>query len=178
MIDRGAGVETVSTLNTNRSLTVQDVRDTNHIIISTRNTLGGQGRWRITRHGKKSEPMMTYDPLSQIMKSPEFMVTLFDSIPCGVVVVDDNRQIVAANRIFENAVGLEQGQSIGSCEGEAIGCLNAGKDHNHFLPKVDDPCQTCGARHLAIKALKMGGLQRGRAHFQINVGNRVEGLEK
>jgi transcriptional regulator with PAS, ATPase and Fis domain len=120
--------------------------------------------------------MMTFDPLSDVLKSLDFMETLFNAIPCGVVVVDENRRIVAANRIFENAVGLEQGQAIGSCEGEAIGCLNAGKSHNHFLPVVDDPCQTCGARHLAIKALKMGGLQKGRAHFQIKVENRVEDI--
>jgi sigma-54 dependent transcriptional regulator, acetoin dehydrogenase operon transcriptional activator AcoR len=126
------------------------------------------------KHGEENEPMMTFDPLSCVMKSPDFMKTLFDAIPCGVVVVDENRRIVAANRIFENAVGLEQGGAVGHCEGEAIGCLNAGKSHNHFLPVVEDPCQTCGARHLAIKALKMGSAQKGRAHFQIKVGQRIE----
>ncbi len=119
---------------------------------------------------------MTFDPRSKLIEAPEFLATLFDAIPCGVVVVDEDRRIVAANRIFENAVGLEQGQAVGSCEGEAIGCLNAGKSHNHFIPVVDDPCQTCGARHLAIKALKMGGIQKGRAHFQINIDNRVEDI--
>ncbi len=53
--------------------------------------------------------MMTFDPLSDVLKSTDFMETLFNAIPCGVVVVDENRRIVAANRIFENAVGLEQG---------------------------------------------------------------------
>ena len=136
----------------------------------------GRGAGESVRHREKNEPMMTFDPLSNFLKSLDFMSTLFDAIPCGVVVVDEDRRIVAANRIFENAVGLEQGQAIGSCEGEAIGCLNAGKTHNHFLPVVEDPCQTCGARHLAIKALKMGGLQKGRAHFQIKVGNRIEDI--
>lgn len=149
-------------------------RDTHHIINSTRNILGGRGK--LAKRGETSETMMTFDPQSRLKEAPEFLATLFDAIPCGVVVVDEDRRIVAANRVFENAVGLEQGQAVGSCEGEAIGCLNAGKAHNHFLPVVDDPCQTCGARHLAIKALKMGGVQKGRAHFQINVGNRIEDI--
>lgn len=119
---------------------------------------------------------MTFDVPSKLLESPEFLATLFDAIPCGVIVVDENRRIRAANRIFENAVGLEPGEAIGACEGYAIGCLNAGKGHDHVIPVIDEACQTCEARHLAVKALKMGGIHRGRAHFQINVGGRVEDL--
>ena len=119
---------------------------------------------------------MNFEMPPELMKSPEFLATLFDSIPCGVIVVDEDRCIRAANRIFESAVGLERGDAIGSCEGSAIGCLNAGKSHSHGFQSIAEECQTCEARHLAVKALKMGGLQRGRAHFQINVDGRVEDL--
>ena len=119
---------------------------------------------------------MTFDPATKMMQSPEFLGTLFNAIPCGVVVVDENRCIRAANRIFEHAVGLEQGGAIGSCEGVALGCLNAMQGHDHALPVVGDSCQTCGARNLAIKALKMGGVQRGRSNFELNVEGRVEDL--
>ena len=118
--------------------------------------------------------MMTFDIPSKLMESPQFLETLFHAIPCGIIVVDSERRIRAANRIFEHAVGLEQGQAIGSCEGSAIGCLNAVKDHNHGLPVMNEACQTCEARHIALKALKMGSAQRGRAHFEINVAGRVE----
>ncbi len=119
---------------------------------------------------------MTFEMPAEFVGSPEFLVTLFDAVPCGVIVVDEERRIRAANRIFERAVGLERGQALGSCEGAAIGCLNAGQNHSHGIPVVSEACQTCGARQLAAKALKMCALQRGRANFQINVDGRVEDL--
>jgi len=120
---------------------------------------------------------MTCDMPSNLMKSPEFLATLFDAVPCGVIVVDENRCIRAANRIFESAVGLERGEAIGSCEGFAIGCVNADNEgHRHEIPVIGEACQTCEARHLAVKALKMDVVQRGRARFQINVRGRVEDL--
>ena len=119
---------------------------------------------------------MTFDVSSKMMESPEFLATLFDAIPCGVIVVDEQRRIRAANRIFESAVGLEPGGAIGSCEGKVIGCLAAAEDHDHSLPIVDQVCQTCDARHLAMQALKVNHVERGRAHFQINVDGRIEDI--
>jgi transcriptional regulator with PAS, ATPase and Fis domain len=119
---------------------------------------------------------MTFDVPSNLASSPEFLVTLFDAIPCGVVVVDDDRRIRAANRVFENALGLKPGAAIGSCEGAAIGCLNAVEGHDHELSVSNESCQTCEARHLAVKALKTEGSQRGRAHFQVSVDGRVEDI--
>jgi len=119
---------------------------------------------------------MGVDESSKLLRSPEFVATLFDAIPCGVIVVDENRCIRAANRYFENAVGLEPGLALGSCEGTAIGCLNAGNRHRHGGSTIGEQCQTCEARRLAVKALEMSSSQRGRAHFQVNVGGRVEDL--
>ena len=64
---------------------------------------------------------MTFEVPSKLMESPEFLATLFDAIPCGVMVVDEDRRIRAANRIFENAVGLERGEALGSCEATPSG---------------------------------------------------------
>ena len=119
---------------------------------------------------------MAVDQSAKLMRSPEFLATLFDAIPCGVVVVDEDRCIRAANRFFENAVGLEPGLAVGSCEGHAIGCLNAENGHRHPSSTISEACQTCEARRLAVKALEMSSSQRGRAHFQINVGGRLEDL--
>jgi transcriptional regulator with PAS, ATPase and Fis domain len=119
---------------------------------------------------------MTFDVPSKMMESPEFLATLIDAIPCGVIVVDEQRRIRAANRIFESAVGLQPGAAIGSCEGAAIGCLNAAGNHDQSMEVVSQGCETCEARQLAIGALKTNGVRRGRAHFQINVGGRVEDI--
>jgi transcriptional regulator with PAS, ATPase and Fis domain len=119
---------------------------------------------------------MTIDASSGLLESREFLEGLFDSIPCGVIVVDERRRIRAANRIFENAVGLQPGAAIGSCQGAAIGCLNAAGDHKHLMNVLRNGCQTCEARQLAVNALKFNDLQRGRAHFQVNVDGRVEDI--
>jgi transcriptional regulator with PAS, ATPase and Fis domain len=113
---------------------------------------------------------------SKIMESPEFLAKLFDTVPCGVVVVDSERRIRAANKIFEGAVGLESGSALGSCEGVAMGCINASQEHDHGVGELNEGCQTCQARHLAVQALKTDGVQNGRAHFQITVDGRVEDL--
>lgn len=110
------------------------------------------------------------------MESPDFFATLFDVIPSGVIVIDENRRICAANRKFETAVGLRPGAAIGSCEGAAIGCLNAVVPHEHDLEVMNHGCQTCEARQIAVGALKFNSERQGRAHFQINVDGRLEDI--
>jgi transcriptional regulator with PAS, ATPase and Fis domain len=114
------------------------------------------------------------DGPSKLMRSPEFLATLLEAIPFGVVAIDEDRVIRAANRVFETSLGLEPGSTIGSCEGMALGCINAAENHCHDGTVISQACRTCEARQLAVKAIKMGGVQRGRAHLQVNVHGRVE----
>jgi transcriptional regulator with PAS, ATPase and Fis domain len=120
--------------------------------------------------------MMTFDVLSNLKESPEFLSTLFDAIPSGIIVVDEDRRILAANRIFETAVGLPAGTAVGSCQGAAMGCLNAEMERDHCTDhQAGSPgCETCEARQLAATALEVDSVQRGRTHFQLKMGSRIE----
>ncbi|MCU0305547.1 MAG: sigma 54-interacting transcriptional regulator [Thermoanaerobaculales bacterium] len=117
------------------------------------------------------------DNVATIFGNPrELFDALFDALPCGVIVVDQDRKIRAANQAFERAVGLEPGAAVGSCEGSAMGCLNAAKPHDHNAAGIEKGCRTCEARQLALSALDLNVRQRGRAHFQITVDGRVEDI--
>ena len=120
--------------------------------------------------------MSTLQMSPKIMESAGFLAALFETIPCGVLIVDESRRIRAANKIFEHSLGLRPGSSIGSCQGAAMGCLNAMTDcdHAHELDVLSSECETCEARRLAVEALRDDRARRGRARFQVNVEGRVE----
>jgi len=118
--------------------------------------------------------MMTSDMHSSLSESPEFLANLFDSFPCGVIIVDEHREICAANRAFEHALGLKPGEAIGSCQGAVMGCINADGEHQHGFQLSSSACETCEARYVALKALQTNDVHSGRAHFQLNVDGRVE----
>jgi len=111
---------------------------------------------------------------TNLADSRRFLTTLFDAIPCGVIVVDEHRMIRAANEIFARATGLQPDAAIGTCEGAAIGCLNAAVGHCHSVDVLTDACKICEARQLAAGAISSGETRRGKVHFQIAVEGRVE----
>ncbi len=119
---------------------------------------------------------MPFNIPTNLSESKRFLKTLFDAIPCGVIVIDEHRIIRGANEIFERATGLQPGAAIGTCEGAAIGCLNAAVGHCHSVDVLTDACKICEARQLAADAIQSSEIRRGKVHFQIAVEGRVEDI--
>jgi diguanylate cyclase (GGDEF)-like protein len=66
------------------------------------------------------------------VKQPEFLQTIVDHVPSGLFVVDDKREIIAANQKFEYISKKEQAEIAGKLFGEALGCS--------FTVEENKPC--------------------------------------
>jgi len=108
-----------------------------------------------------------------LLESPDTVLGVLNAIPCGVVVVDRERHIRAANDAFRRAVGMPDGDWGGSCQGAVLGCVNATGDHAHHDAELSPECQACDLRRLAMSALDGKDQVHGATTLEIVVGGSL-----
>ncbi len=104
-------------------------------------------------------------PIGKLLNQEGFLKTLFDSIPCGVLIVDRDRRIQAVNNVMERTFGISSGEVIDKRGGEALRCI-----HTSESPKgcgFADECQSCQVRNTALKALAGEQIHRKKANLQL-----------
>ncbi len=104
-------------------------------------------------------------PIGKLLNQEGFLKTLFDSIPCGVLIVDRDRRIQAVNNVMERTFGISSGEVIDKSGGEALRCIHASES-----PKgcgFADECQSCQVRNTALKALAGEQIHRKKANLQL-----------
>ncbi len=87
------------------------------------------------------------------------LVTMLDAVPGGLVILNQQRQIVYANQAFQQVVVLKEHHTVvGLRPGEALNCVHAFEsDGGCGTTKF---CSTCGAVKAVLKA------QRGEKNIQ------------
>ena len=104
-------------------------------------------------------------PIGKLLKQEGFLKTLFDSIPCGILIVDRDRRIQAVNNVMERTFGISSVEVIDKRGGEALNCIHASES-----PKgcgFADECQNCQVRNTALKALADEQIHRKKANLQL-----------
>lgn len=104
-------------------------------------------------------------PIVKLLSQEGFLKTLFDSIPCGILIVDRDRRIQAVNNVIERTFGISSAEVIDKRGGEALRCILASES-----PKgcgFADECQSCQVRNTALKALAGEQIHRKKANLQL-----------
>ena len=104
-------------------------------------------------------------PIGKLLNQEGFLKTLFDSIPCGVLIVDRDRRIQAVNNVMERTFGISSAEVIDKRGGEALRCIHASES-----PKgcgFADECQSCQVFNTALKTLAGGQIHRKKANLQL-----------
>lgn len=68
---------------------------------------------------------------------------LLDAIPSPAIVLNGNRQTLAANRALRRLLGIESGEILGDRPGELVGCVHAAEGPDGCGTGYH--CRTCGA---------------------------------
>ena len=105
--------------------------------------------------------------ITELINQEDFLRNLFESIPCGVFVIDDERRVQAVNNVLEQAFQISKVEVIDHQTGEALNCINAYKK-----PKgcgFSEECMSCGIRNAAIEALEGNKIHRNRARVSLLV---------
>jgi transcriptional regulator with PAS, ATPase and Fis domain len=113
--------------------------------------------------------------IASLLDANGFVKTLVDSLPCGLLVVDEQGRVQIVNDILENVLKVNKKASLGKGTGNALGCFCA-NDH----PKgcgFGDCCKDCEVQELTFNSLSTRQKQRTRAHLQIIIDGQVRNLD-
>lgn len=113
-------------------------------------------------------------PVTALLEKDGFLKTLFETIPCGILIMDSDRCVLALNNVIERSFGISEAEVVNKRGGEAIRCI-----HAHESPKgcgYSDYCSNCKVRNTALDAISGEQVHRNRAEVQVKVGSGVQDL--
>ena len=113
-------------------------------------------------------------PINELLHQEGFLKNLFESIPCGVLIVDRDRRIQAVNNVLVRALGISDAKAIDKRAGEALSCIHAFKSQKGC--GFSDECETCQVRNTALKALDGREVHRNKVKVQLLAKGEVRDL--
>jgi sigma-54 dependent transcriptional regulator, acetoin dehydrogenase operon transcriptional activator AcoR len=106
--------------------------------------------------------------VTELLNQNSFLKNLFDSMPCGLMVLDKERRIQAINNILERTFGICVSAVMMQKGGDALRCIHALSSKKGC--GSSDECGQCMIRKTAMEAVGGSRIERNRANasFQIN----------
>jgi len=104
----------------------------------------------------------------EILEQDKLFATLFDSIPLGILIVDENQRVVKVNRFMKEQFQPSVVDRLQKSIGEVIQCFNEVKS-----PGVcgrGEQCQNCQILRPALSALQGDTIQRGKTELELLTG--------
>jgi len=111
------------------------------------------------------------DDISTMLRENSFVKNLMDSLPCGVIVVDEKSHVKALNNILEKKVGTTKQLVLGKGSGNTLGCVRA-LEH----PKgcgTEECCNYCELRMLGLSVLYGTKKQRTSVSLQLVIDGQI-----
>jgi len=110
------------------------------------------------------------EALSQLtrVRSVERLAGAVETASEPTAVLNESRQVVFANRAFQDLVGAETIESLcGKRPGEVLGCVNAGEGCGE-----SEPCRFCGAALAIIETFRSGAPVSRECHISASESGR------
>ena len=109
-------------------------------------------------------------PITELLEEDGFLKSLFNSIPCGVLVVNQDRRVQALNNVLEQTFGITLAESINKRGGDALRCIHA--NSNPEGCGFSEECNICSVRNTALEALEGKQIHRNKAKLQLVVDHK------
>ncbi|MCF8129431.1 MAG: sigma 54-interacting transcriptional regulator [Deltaproteobacteria bacterium] len=109
-------------------------------------------------------------PVRELMNQNGFLKGLFSAIPCGVLIVDRERRVLAVNSVIERIFGVSDADVTGKKGGEVLRCVHA--DDSPEGCGFGDHCRICLVRRTARDAVRGKQIYRNRADMELLVKGR------
>ena len=109
-----------------------------------------------------------------LLRNNNFVRTLVDSLPCGLLIVDSQSRVQAVNNILEGVLGISKQAVLGKGTGDALGCLHV-SDHPEGCG-FGEYCEQCEAQQLVLTALSSQKKQKKRVYFELTIDGQVRDL--
>jgi transcriptional regulator with PAS, ATPase and Fis domain len=96
--------------------------------------------------------------------------TMFQSVPCGILIVDREGRIRELNPYVEELFGVRSEEALGRPMGDALGCTRLSKGACADCPAEN--AERCGLRCFANDAFRCGTAVRAETAFEVLSGGR------
>ena len=105
--------------------------------------------------------------LDRLLSDNNFVRSLIDSLPCGLLIVDSQSRVQAVNNVFESILGINKQAVLGKGPGDALRCLHV-SDHPGGCG-FGENCGQCDARQLVLTAVSARQKQRKKVYLEVLV---------
>ena len=112
--------------------------------------------------------------INELVSDYPFVKTIFDALPCGLIIIDGKGMILTVNALMEGVFGLERESSVGKPLGYALGCLNAVEGLVN-CGSVSD-CQACAVWNLAAASISRNQKQKSQATLLVSANGQVRDM--
>jgi transcriptional regulator with PAS, ATPase and Fis domain len=113
--------------------------------------------------------------ITEFFQDPDAAKSLVDSLPYGLLVVDEEGRVQAVNNSLAHILSVDPRAMMGKLIGEALGCLYALK--NPEKCSSAEYCKNCEVSNLTLGALGKNKKQKARASFQILTNGQVRTVD-
>jgi len=110
------------------------------------------------------------DAIAALAHQDGFSAALLESTPCGVLVVDRDRHVVAVNAVFERLFEVREAEVRNGGAGAALRCVAA--DECGY----DDQCDGCRVQTAILGGLAGNRTERKRAEVRVRRGDGVRNM--
>jgi PAS domain S-box-containing protein len=110
----------------------------------------------------------------KVKKSEQKFRTIFESIPGGILIVDQDLRVQAINNVLEQTFGICRTEVVNKRSGEALRCIHAFEYENPQDYGFADYCQSCQVRNTALEALAGKQVHQSKAKVELLVEGKVE----
>jgi sigma-54 dependent transcriptional regulator, acetoin dehydrogenase operon transcriptional activator AcoR len=111
------------------------------------------------------------DSVYRLLDQDGLLKSIFESIPCGVLIMDKDRTVRAVNNALERTFGLYRSEAISRRGGDVLHCVHASE-----VPEgcgYSSACQDCQVRSIALDAISGRKIERRLTEFQFRLNGKA-----
>lgn len=112
------------------------------------------------------------DMTRTMIESVNHLQCIIDAMPLAILILNNHRQIVAANTEVLDLVGLDIEQVLGKRPGELVGCLHANDGPDGCGTGMS--CRVCGAVNALLKCLSKVERQTEECRITLSDGQALD----
>jgi sigma-54 dependent transcriptional regulator, acetoin dehydrogenase operon transcriptional activator AcoR len=112
--------------------------------------------------------------VAQFINQDGFLRILFDSIPCGILIMDKDRVVRALNNAIEKTFGAFWAEEAGQRAGAVLQCIHVSEDSRGC--GFSSSCRDCIVRGVALDAVSGKRTERRVAQFEYNIEGSIRQL--
>lgn len=110
--------------------------------------------------------------LNTLVESTPYIKNLIDAMPFVVVILNSNRQIVAANQKVCSLLGVDIEDALGKRPGELIGCIHADDGPNGCGTEAH--CRVCGAVNAILDSMNSNNKVTEECRVTLHNGSSLD----